>query len=76
LVHHRCGRSDGFCRSAFSTLHPGSFKMSAKLTEPNFAALLQRFFTERLIQQKNASPGLELSGHLSAFSTVRPATFA
>src|SRR5438034_5359346 len=56
LVHHRCGRSDGFCRSAFSTLHPGSFKMSAKLTEPNFATLLQRFFTERLIHQKNASP--------------------
>src|SRR2546421_1848402 len=30
--------------------------MSAKLTEPNFATLLQRFFTERLIHQKNASP--------------------
>jgi site-specific recombinase XerD len=30
--------------------------MSAKLTEPNFASLLQRFFTERLVQQKNASP--------------------
>src|SRR5256884_8952940 len=56
LVHHRCGGSDGFCRSAFSTLHPGSFKMSAKLAEPNFATLLQRFFTERLIHQKNASP--------------------
>jgi integrase/recombinase XerD len=27
-----------------------------KVTEPNFASLLQRFFTERLIQQKNASP--------------------
>lgn len=30
--------------------------MSANITEPNFASLLQRFFTERLIQQKNASP--------------------
>jgi site-specific recombinase XerD len=30
--------------------------MSADITEPNFASLLQRFFTERLIQQKNASP--------------------
>ena len=30
--------------------------MSAKLAEPNFATLLQRFFTERLIHQKNASP--------------------
>jgi integrase/recombinase XerD len=30
--------------------------MSAKITEPNFASLLQRFFTERLVQQKNASP--------------------
>ena len=30
--------------------------MSAKLTEPDFASLLQRFFTERLVQQKNASP--------------------
>jgi len=31
--------------------------MSANITEPNFASLLRRFFTERLIQQKNASPG-------------------
>ena len=30
--------------------------MSTKIIEPNFASLLQRFFTERLIQQKNASP--------------------
>lgn len=30
--------------------------MSANNTEANFASLLQRFFTERLIQQKNASP--------------------
>ena len=30
--------------------------MSTKITEPNFASLLQRFFTERLIQTKNASP--------------------
>lgn len=30
--------------------------MTAKVTEPTFASLLQRFFTERLIQQKNASP--------------------
>jgi site-specific recombinase XerD len=30
--------------------------VNVKVTEPNFASLLQRFFTERLIQQKNASP--------------------
>src|SRR5215469_93679 len=30
--------------------------MSAKCTESNFASLLQRFFTERLTRQKNASP--------------------
>jgi integrase/recombinase XerD len=30
--------------------------MTAQSTEPNFASLLQRFFTERLVQQKNASP--------------------
>ena len=30
--------------------------MNTKVTEPNFASLLQRFFTERLIRQKNASP--------------------
>jgi site-specific recombinase XerC len=30
--------------------------VSTKIVEPNFASLLQRFFTERLIQQKNASP--------------------
>ena len=30
--------------------------MSTKVTEPTFASLLQRFFTERLIRQKNASP--------------------
>jgi integrase/recombinase XerD len=30
--------------------------VSTKIIEPNFASLLQRFFTERLIQQKNASP--------------------
>ena len=30
--------------------------MSAKLAEPNFATLLQRLFTARLIHQKNASP--------------------
>ena len=30
--------------------------MNAKITEPTFASLLQRFLTERLIQQKNASP--------------------
>ena len=31
--------------------------MNALLTEPTeFASLLQRFFAERLLQQKNASP--------------------
>jgi hypothetical protein len=30
--------------------------VSTQVTEPNFASLLQRFFTERLIRQKNASP--------------------
>jgi integrase/recombinase XerD len=30
--------------------------MSAECTESNFASLLQRFFTERLTRQKNASP--------------------
>jgi integrase/recombinase XerD len=30
--------------------------VNTKVTEPNFASLLQRFFTEHLIRQKNASP--------------------
>jgi site-specific recombinase XerD len=30
--------------------------MNATLVEPHFSSLLQQFFTERLIQQKNASP--------------------
>jgi integrase/recombinase XerD len=30
--------------------------VNRKVTEPDFSSLLQRYFTERLIQQKNASP--------------------